>query len=343
MIYMKGISAVIATLLMLVITVSLAITAFGFINNWFGSTTSQLIEVADASCDSSYYVVLRNIDEFSPIDTSNLIATVDEVPTNVVWRPNDVTGWWGMNEGSGSTTEDFMTGSFANLVGGTYWTTGKFGNAIHFGGDQDYVSGPHANYLNPLGQTVTAWIKVESGGTDIKPVFAKSDNAVCETASTLLYVGSDGRAHFDGALVGAGCIGVGGATVVTDGNWHHVAGTWDGRVLSIFVDGKLESSNQYSSDLWPMNSNTYPVLIGTYQQNSVPVKFFSGVIDNVKTYNKALSEDEINEDFLSTSEVYIPSGGSATGTITPGGADGTSHRIKIIGPSGRSVTSLVSC
>ena len=47
---MKGISAVIATLLMLVITVGLAITAYGYITGLFNQQTEKLIEASDVSC-----------------------------------------------------------------------------------------------------------------------------------------------------------------------------------------------------------------------------------------------------------------------------------------------------
>lgn len=91
---MKGISAVIATLLMLVITVSLAITAFGFINNWFTSTTSELIDVADASCrtgtGSAYYIVIRNTDQFNTINTADIIVRIDEIPYTPSWNPTTI-------------------------------------------------------------------------------------------------------------------------------------------------------------------------------------------------------------------------------------------------------------
>jgi flagellin-like protein len=69
---MKGISAVIATLLMLVITVGLAITAYGYIQNLFTTQTEKQIEVADASCAAgvnTYYIAVR----------------IDEVPVTPTW------------------------------------------------------------------------------------------------------------------------------------------------------------------------------------------------------------------------------------------------------------------
>jgi len=85
---MKGISAVIATLLMLVITVGLAITAYGFITNMFSQQTERQIEVADASCApgaGSYYITIRNLDSFNNISLNEISFRLDEVPATPTW------------------------------------------------------------------------------------------------------------------------------------------------------------------------------------------------------------------------------------------------------------------
>jgi len=89
---MKGISAVIATLLMLVITVGLAITAYGYIQNLFTTQTEKQIEVADASCAagaSNYYVTVRNLDSFANITLTELAFRVDEIPVSPTWLQYD--------------------------------------------------------------------------------------------------------------------------------------------------------------------------------------------------------------------------------------------------------------
>ena len=85
---MKGISAIIATLLMLVITVGLAITAYGYISGVFGKQTQKQIDVSDASCAPGaglYYVTLRNLDSFNNISTGDISMRVDEAPVTAVW------------------------------------------------------------------------------------------------------------------------------------------------------------------------------------------------------------------------------------------------------------------
>lgn len=111
---MKGISAVIATLLMLVITVALAITAYGYITGLFESQTSEIVEVAAATCDASggrYFVVVRNLDQFSTVNTNDIIVTLDNVPlsSGITWNPATI-------DADGSSTAT-ITG--ANATAGT--------------------------------------------------------------------------------------------------------------------------------------------------------------------------------------------------------------------------------
>lgn len=100
---MKGISTVIATLLMLVITVALAITAYGYITGLFTTQTSQNIDLADASCiaGSSYFLTVRNLDQFNNISTSNLIVRVNDAPvTTITWNPTTIQANRGVSTGT---------------------------------------------------------------------------------------------------------------------------------------------------------------------------------------------------------------------------------------------------
>ncbi len=79
------------------------------------------------------------------------------------------------------------------------------------------------------------------------------------------------------------------------GNWHHIAGTFNGKKLKLYLDGKEVASAKAS---FGMVSGPNPVGIGadlTYdaQNPNVPATF-KGTIDNVRIYNKALSLKELN-------------------------------------------------
>jgi hypothetical protein len=79
-----------------------------------------------------------------------------------------------------------------------------------------------------------------------------------------------------------------GKTTVSFGQWHHVAAVYDGQKMSIYVDGKLDASKPRSG---PIATNNFSVCIGENIENNN--RFFNGLIDDVRVYNYALSENEI--------------------------------------------------
>ena len=74
--------------------------------------------------------------------------------------------------------------------------------------------------------------------------------------------------------------------------WHHVAGTWDGKVKRIFVDGKMAGEFPYSGVVRPGKT---ALRIGAYGSSGVAEKFYNGDIAMVAMYDKALAVDEINQ------------------------------------------------
>lgn len=114
------------------------------------------------------------------------------------------------------------------------------------------------------------------------------------TAGTLMYYDSGGTINLQTA---------GGANSFTsgylgDGNWHHVALTYDqsaGGTVSVYVDGTLSSSQANSSSwTWP---SAEEIELGrshdTYWQN------FNGLMDDVRIYNRILTATEVGSVYSS--------------------------------------------
>jgi beta-galactosidase len=75
---------------------------------------------------------------------------------------------------------------------------------------------------------------------------------------------------------------------VNDGNWHHVAGMYDGAEMRLYVDGKLDTAKPASGRIL---TNESPVFIGANAEK--PGRCFNGLIADVRVYNYALNADEI--------------------------------------------------
>ena len=73
-------------------------------------------------------------------------------------------------------------------------------------------------------------------------------------------------------------------------NWHHVAGTYDGSVLRIYIDGILKNTRAHAGSI---GSNAYLVNVGRNSEHTD--RRFSGRIDKVRIYNTVLSVSELNQ------------------------------------------------
>jgi beta-galactosidase len=74
------------------------------------------------------------------------------------------------------------------------------------------------------------------------------------------------------------------------GNWHEVAGTYDGTSLKIYIDGQLQNTLAYTG---PIKTNSYPVGVGRDTENTG--RQFYGMIDKARIHNQALLVSQLNQ------------------------------------------------
>jgi len=160
--------------------------------------------------------------------------------------------------------------------------------ALNFDGDNDYVTIPHNNSLNPAtGITVETWVYPTDGITPSQSVIGKSTQQV---RGYIFPRTDDGwksfsfYVHLDGQ--GWNIIS---ATYPSINEWHHVAATYDGFVMKIYLDGELKATKEV---IGTISSNTNPITIGT--QPGFSGEFFQGSLDEVRIWNRALDECEID-------------------------------------------------
>jgi len=78
----------------------------------------------------------------------------------------------------------------------------------------------------------------------------------------------------------------------TTGTWHHIAGTYDGSTIRLYVDGVEKASGSVSG---PIQTSSTPLYIGNKPFSSYSGDYFKGIIDEVRIYNRALLHQEIND------------------------------------------------
>lgn len=197
---------------------------------------------------------------------------------------------FGFNTGSGSTVVDGSGNANNGTISGATWTTsGKFGNALSFNGVNAWVTVPHSSSLNlTTGMTLEAWVYPTTlAGT--------GDIIVKEGPGSDYY----NLYALGGAGQSQGTILVGASTHPIDGpllavnTWVHLALTYDGAVERLFVNGVQVASKNITGVI---QTSTGVLRMGG---NSMWGEYFQGRIDEVRIYNRALTQAEIQADMNS--------------------------------------------
>src|SRR5215831_5796320 len=80
-----------------------------------------------------------------------------------------------------------------------------------------------------------------------------------------------------------------GSTPVDDGQWHHVAATYDSATMKLYVDGHLDASAPRTGQI---QSGTSGILIGA-RSDGTNASNFPGMIDELAVYSRAIGPAEV--------------------------------------------------
>ncbi len=195
--------------------------------------------------------------------------------------------WWKLDEADGNVAVDSSGHGFAGtLIGNSQWqpTAGKVKGALALDGAGGFVEVKNDSAFDLTGAiTVAAWIKVNRFDKRWQTIVAKGDSTwrLQRTAE------EDSVAfHCTGlnAVKGRWPLGIEGTKNVNDGQWHHVAGVYDGAVISLYIDGALDNSSRASGTI---QTNSFPVSIGANAEASG--RNWNGLIDEVCVFACALN------------------------------------------------------
>jgi chitodextrinase len=208
--------------------------------------------------------------------------------TSVGAAPSGLVAAYSFDAGSGTTLADASgTGNTGTIAGATWSSAGKNGGALSFDGSGDMVTVAGSPSLDVnAAVTLEAWVRPTTLGGDWRTVLVKERPGHLNYA---LY------AH-DGGPGPSGHVNVGGsdrfsaAPPVPANAWTHLATTYDGTSLKLYVNGVVATTLAVGG---PIATATNPLRIGG---NSVWGEWFSGLIDDVRVYNRALSPSEIQTD-----------------------------------------------
>jgi subtilisin family serine protease len=125
--------------------------------------------------------------------------------------------------------------------------------------------------------TVEGWVKTTS--TARQGIVERYNNSACTGTADggyALLIRANGNVRFETLKNGCEFDNLDAVATVRDGNWHHIAGVWDGSQMRVYVDGQLKASK---STTFAPGTGTSHLLIGRSQDGS---GFFNGLIDEVR-------------------------------------------------------------
>ena len=205
-------------------------------------------------------------------------ATAQDVTTGLI-------GYWKLNETSGTTAADSSSYAAAGTVnGGANWSTRCNGvNDFDFNGSSNFISVPNAPQLQPTAAlTIAGWVRGDAwgSGSNVRVILRKgaanSTNYQLAIAAGRVALYLDERNNR----------GTRSNAVLSTNRWYHVAATWDGSTIKIYIDGQLDKSVARAGTI---GTDTSPLYIG----GRPGANQFNGMMYDVRFYNRALLPTEI--------------------------------------------------
>jgi hypothetical protein len=209
------------------------------------------------------------------VDTRDLAVLAEYMGKDI----NDPTliAHWALDETEGTAAHDSAGANDAIVMGNAVWQPdGKIGGALGFDGVDDFMR-TGSVVLDPSKGpfSVFAWVK---GGAPGQVVISQQKAAnwlMADASQGFLMTELKSGGRFTGALRSQ--------TVITDGDWHRVGLVWDGSNRTLYVDD-VQVARDTDTNLLGANTVLY---IGAAKGLS-PATFWSGLIDDVRIYNRAV-------------------------------------------------------
>ena len=189
---------------------------------------------------------------------------------------NGLVAAYSFDEGSGVSVGDASGKGNGGSIGSATWTSqARFGSALYFNGSNARVTVPDSNSLDlTTGMTLEAWVHplsshswrdvVYKGWNDIYYLEASSDS---------------GPPAVGGISFGE----VKGTATLPANAWSHIAGTYDGSTLRMYVNGTQVASRARTGNI---STSTTALTIGG---DALYGQHFHGRIDEVRVYGQALT------------------------------------------------------
>ena len=254
-----------------------------------------IVNAADMSIMVDYWGTDNSICDIGPMPWGDGIVDVQDlvVLAEHLFEEPGLIAYWMLDEIEGDIAYD-SSGSYDGiLMGSPVWQpdAGIVAGALQFDGIDDYIITDYV--LDPADGpfSVFAWIQ---GGAPGQVIISQADGI--GTGETWLGITASDGNLMTGLMpyqVGRTVIfPLESQSLITDGQWHHVGFVWDGSYRSLYVDGTEVAKDTNPITLSPLIFANGGLYIGAGKTLDA-ASLFSGLIDDVRIYDVALSAEQI--------------------------------------------------
>ena len=195
----------------------------------------------------------------------------------------DIVAFWLLDDNE----EDGSGNGFDATVTDGKWDKGQIGGGLEFNGASTFMEVLHSDEFNFADSlTLAAWARVDGLPAQHIGLPRKETEYVLHPTDA----GGNGfNLRFYIGLGGAWAPPVISDTVVEYGEWHHLAGTYDGSELKVYIDGKLDKAQPQAGEITPTQN---PL---RWSNDCCGGRMLQGALDELIIFNRALDEAEIQQ------------------------------------------------
>lgn len=231
-----------------------------------------------------------------PATDSGVVTTGDEASTTEATTGEpvdpDLVLWLALDRaplGDVLDSSSYMGNGACEGTGCPASGPGVVGAGASYDGQDDVIVVPHAAWLETTdGFTVATFIRIGDVPLDFRSIVAKPVGAANENTWEMFF--QDQLITF-GMSSGGSYYAVEVPWQAAPDQWTHLAGTWDGGLVTLWIDGEAVGT----ADSPAFEFDEQPILVGADDDHVVTglEGFFLGGIDDVRVYRRALAADEI--------------------------------------------------
>lgn len=278
--------------------------------NLFSYTNQLCIGAENANCDNQ-----RLNGKVDDVRVYNRALSSADISTLYNFAPGPQI-YLKLDENTGISANDSSgNGNTGTFNGNTAWAIGKYGAGAILDGSGDYISSSYSS-INPSANnlTVEGWFKTTTPST-LQSIIQQKDGG--GTGRTWLGFSdatcSVGKFY---SFIGGSCTT--STTSVTANTWYHLATTYDGTTVKLYMNGVLDGSAAKTAEANSAGQLVFGI------NKALSGAALSGQMDEVKVYNYARTQGQVVEDM----NAGHPAPGSPVGTPVgywkfDEGADGT--------------------